>query len=133
MSQENVEVVRELYEVWNGSNGREEVLAFLSEDFEWVNPDYAVEPGTRHGHGGWSQAMDSLDAAFPRREHEVGEVRDLGEHILAFTTFVARTSTDTVAFRQDEAQLWTLREGQVVRFQWFHDRAEALEAVGLTE
>lgn len=133
MSRENVELVQAVYDAWNGPNGREEALAFLSDDFEWVNPDYAVEPGTRHGHAGWSEAMDNLDAAFPHREHEVGEVRDLGDHVLCFTTFVARTSADTVAFRQDEPHLWTLRKGKVVRFQWFHDGAEALDAVGMRE
>ena len=133
MSRENVEVVRRIYEAWNGPNGRQEALAYLSDDFEWVNPDYAVEPGTRHGHAGWSQAMDSLEAAFHQSEHEVGEIRDLGDRVLCFTTFVAKTSADTVAFRQDEPHLWTLRDGKATRLQWFHDRAEALEAVGLRE
>jgi len=133
MSRENVEKVRALYEAWNGPNGRAEALAFLSDDFEFVNPDYAVESGTRHGHAGWSQAMDSLAAAFHRHGHEVDEVRDLGDRVLCFTTFVASTSSDSVAFRQNEAQLWSLRDGMVTRFEWFHDRAEALEAAGLSE
>ena len=133
MSQENVEIVRALYEAWNGPNGGEDALAFLADDFEFVNPDYAVEPGTRHGHAGWSQAMNSLSAAFQQTEHEVGEVRDLGDRVLCFTTFVARTSADSVAFRQDESQLWSLRDGKVTRLQWFHDRAEALKAAGLSE
>ena len=64
MSQENVGVVRALYEIWNGPSGEEGVIAFLSDDFEFVNPDYAVEPGTRQGHAGWSHAMKSLQAAF---------------------------------------------------------------------
>jgi ketosteroid isomerase-like protein len=133
MSRENVEVVRALYEAWNGPNGREAALAFLSDDFEYVNPDYAVEPGTRHGHAGWSQAMNSLDAAFHRSEHKVGEAMDLGDRVLCFTTFVARTSDDSVALRQAEPHLWTVRNGKVVRLQWFHDRAEALKAAGLRE
>ncbi len=133
MSQENVELVRAAYEAWNGPNGREAALAFLSDDFEFVNPDYAVEPSTRHGQAGWSQAMDSLDAAFQHSEHEVGEARDLGDRVLCFTTFVARTSADSVAFRQAEPHLWTVRDGKVIRLQWFHDRAEALEAAGLSE
>ena len=131
MSAENVEVVRALYETWNGPNGRHEALAFLSDDFEFVNPSYAVEPGTRHGHAGWSQAMNSLEAAFHHSEHEVEEARDLGDRVLCFTTFVAKTSADSVPFRQAESQLWTLRDGKVIRLQWFHDRGEALAAAGL--
>jgi ketosteroid isomerase-like protein len=133
MSRDNVEVVRALYAAWNGPDGREAALAFLSDDFEYVNPDYAVEPGTRHGHAGWSQAMNNLDAAFHRSEHKVGETMDLGDRVLCFTTFVARTSDDSVALRQAEPHLWTVRDGKVIRLQWFHGRAEALKAAGVSE
>ena len=133
MSQENVEIVRALYAVWNGPNGSEAALDFLSDDFEFVNPEYAVESGTRRGHAGWSQAMDSLDAAFHHYMHEIGEVRDLGDRLLFFTEFVAMTSADSVAFRQSEQHLWSLRDSKVIRLQWFHDRAEALKAAGLSE
>ena len=55
----------------------------------------------------------------------------MGSRVLCFTTFTAKTSADGVAFTQDESHLWTLRDGKVVRLAWFHDRREALEAVGL--
>jgi ketosteroid isomerase-like protein len=133
MSQTNVELLRVLYEVWNRGKGRDEVLSFIAEDFEFVNPHYAVEPGTRHGHAGWLQAMHSLDAAFSHHGCEVGEMRDLGDRVLCFTKFVAQTNPDSIAFRQDEEHLWSLRGGKVIRFQWFHDRTEALGAAGLSQ
>jgi uncharacterized protein len=133
MSQENVEIVRALYEAWNGPDGRHAALAFLAADFEWVNPSYAVEPGTRHGHEGWSSAMDSLEAAFHFGSNEPMEFRDLGDRVLCFTTFTAETSPDGVAFTQDESHLWTLRDGKIARLEWFHDRREALEAVELSQ
>ncbi|MEO6496261.1 MAG: nuclear transport factor 2 family protein [Solirubrobacteraceae bacterium] len=133
MSQANVELVRTMYAVWTGQQGADEALALLAEDFEWVNPHYALEPGTRHGHAGWLTAMGNLKAAFHEHGHEVHEVRDLGDRVLAFTTFVAQTNPDGPAFRQDEPHLWSLRDGQVIRFQWFHDRAEVLKAAGLSE
>ncbi len=133
MSQENIELVRALYAAWNGPNSKEEVLAFLAEDFEFVNPDYAVEPGTQHGHAGWAHVIANLEAAFHDHGHVVEEERDLGNRVLCFTTFVAKTSADSVTFRQNEPHLWTLNVGKVTRLQWFHDRAEALDAAGLTE
>ena len=133
MSPENVEVVRALYEAWNGPDGRRAALAFIADDFEWVNPSYAVEPGTRRGHEGWSAAMDSLEDAFHFDRSEPVEIRDLGGRVLCFTTFTAKTSPDGVAFTQDETHLWTLQDGKVVRLEWFHDRREALEALGLSE
>ncbi|MEA2453959.1 MAG: SnoaL-like domain [Thermoleophilaceae bacterium] len=133
MAHENVEVVRAFYEAWNGPDGRHAALAFIADDFEWVNPSYAVETGTRHGREGWSAAMDSLDGAFHFGISDPIEFRDLGDRVLCFTTFIAKTSPDGVAFTQDEPQLWTLRDGKIVRLEWFHDRREALEAVGLSE
>jgi ketosteroid isomerase-like protein len=133
MSQENVEVVRALYAAWNGPDGRRAALAFIANDFEWVNPGYAIETGTRHGREGWSAAMDSLEDAFHFSRCEPMEFRDLGDRVLCFTTFIAKTSRDGVAVTQDEPQLWTLRDREIVRLEWFHDRDEALEAVGLSE
>jgi ketosteroid isomerase-like protein len=133
MSQENVEVVRALYDAWSGPDGRHAALAFIADDFEWVNPGYAVESGTRHGHEGWSDAMDSLEAAFHFNGCDPIEFRDLGDRVLCFTTFVAKTSPDGMVFTQDEPHLWTLRDGKAVRLEWFHDRREALEAVGLSD
>jgi hypothetical protein len=102
MSEENVAIVRAVYEAWNGPSGREDVAAFVADAFD----EYA---------------------------HELSEARDLGDRVLCFTTFVARTNADSVAIRQSEEQLWALRDGQIVRLQWFHDRAEALRAAGLSE
>jgi len=133
MSQENMEIVRALYEAWNGPDGRRAALAFIAEDFEWVNPSWAVEPGTRYGHEGWSAAMDSLEGAFHSDRNEPIEFRDLGDRVLCFTTFSATTTSGGVAFTQDEPHLWTLRDGKAVRLEWFHDRREALAAVGLSE
>ena len=133
MSQENVEIVRELYEAWNGPDGWHAALEFIAEDFEWVNPPYAVESGTRFGRAGWFAARDSVEAAFHVGTHEVVEFRELGERVLCFCIFEARTTADGVAFKQDQPHLWSLRDGKVVRFEWFHDRREALEAVGLSE
>jgi ketosteroid isomerase-like protein len=131
MSQENVEVVRALYQAWNNPAGGDP-LEFIADDFEWVNPAYAVEPGTRHGREGWTDALQSGAAAFQYATHEPVEVRDLGERVLGFTTFTA-TTADGQTFTQDEQHLWTLREGKVIRFQWFHDRREAMHAAGLAD
>jgi len=38
-----------------------------------------------------------------------------------------------VPFEQTHTQVWTLRDGKLVRWRLFTDRAEALEAVGLRE
>src|SRR5205085_9312804 len=60
----HAEILRRFYEGWNGGNPGEGTLQFLHERFEYVNPESAVEPGTRHGHAGWQEAGKSADRAF---------------------------------------------------------------------
>ena len=46
MSQENVELVRRIYDAWEREESARE---FIAADLEYVNPSYAVEPGTIRG------------------------------------------------------------------------------------
>ena len=48
MSQENIEIVRRLYDAWNRRD-EEELVALSDPEAEWVNSPTAVEPGTRRG------------------------------------------------------------------------------------
>ncbi|MBA2763131.1 MAG: nuclear transport factor 2 family protein [Thermoleophilaceae bacterium] len=133
MSQANVEIVRRLYELWNGPRPAEALLPLFAQDVEYVNPPNAVEPGVRHGHDGFVAALASLDAAFDEYQHDLEELIDLGDRVLAWGTFRARATTGGLRYEQTEAQIWTLRDGLITRLAWFHDRAEALEAAGLSE
>jgi ketosteroid isomerase-like protein len=106
-------------------------MPFVAQDFEYVNPPYALEPGIRHGHEGLRTAQANLKAAFDDYEHEPGELVDLGDRVLAWATFRARAKTGGLRYEKAEAQLWTLRDGLITRFEWFHDPDEAREAAGL--
>ena len=46
MSEQNLALVRRIYNAWDRD---ESARAFIAEDVEYVNPSYAVEPGTRVG------------------------------------------------------------------------------------
>ena len=48
MSQENVEIVRRVYEAW-ARNELPGPARLFDAQIEYVNPPDAVEPGTRHG------------------------------------------------------------------------------------
>lgn len=133
MSQQNLEITRRVYELWNSSEPPEALLPFLAPDVEYVNPLNAVEPGIRHGHEGILTALASLDAAFDEARHEPEELIDLGDRVLAWVTFRARATTGDLSYGQSEAQIWTFRDGLITRLEWFHDRAAALEAAGLSE
>ncbi len=131
MSEENVEIVRRIYEAWAERDDR--VLEFLSDDLDYVNPPYAVHSGTRHGKEGWMAVVENLSDSFESWEHIPGEIVDAGDKILAITTFRARGRGSSVDLDKYEPHVWTLREGKVVRFEWFNDRDEAERAAGLAD
>ena len=131
MPEEDVALLRSFYDAWNRDDRREATLPFIAEDFEWVNPPYAVEPGTRRGPRGWLRVLDNLDGAFDDFEHRPGEFVDLGGRVLCYATFVVKAGASEIVFERDEPHLWTLRGGKVLRLQWFHDRREARRAAGI--
>ena len=94
-------------------------VELLDPEFEWVNPSYAVDPGTRRGHEGFAQVMANLEDTFASRRHVLGEVHDLGDRVLWHTVFHARGHSGA-EIQVDEQHLWTVRDGKILRLQWFH-------------
>jgi len=128
---ENVELLARMYEVWDGEDVPG-VLELLDPEFEWVNPSYAVHPGIRRGHEGMKQVMKNLHDSFEHQSHRLGEVEYLGDgRVLWHTIFCARGRDSGASIEVDEQHLWTLRDGKILRLQWFHDVEEAREAAGL--
>jgi ketosteroid isomerase-like protein len=132
MSQENVEVVRRIYTYWaSGSSPAESSL--LDPDIEWVNPPYALEPGTRSGIGAFTAITDELADRFGDFRMEVERLIDVGDRVVVAATMRGRGTGSGVEVENRHGSVWTVRGGKAVRFQWFQEPEEALEAVGLRE
>jgi ketosteroid isomerase-like protein len=136
MSQENVEIVRRIYDavarrdsdtpfelyaediVWDMSNARRAAL--------FTRPVY-------HGHDGVRRAWREVLSAFGEVDFEVDELIDLGDQVLATLREreVGRASGAPV--ETTHLAVWTLAGGKVIKLQVFDDRSQALEAAGLRE
>jgi ketosteroid isomerase-like protein len=128
----HVETIHRFYEAWNGSNVVEETIEFLHEDFEYVNPESAVEPGTRHGHAGWMKVAESANNAFSSMSLDVDEVIDVDEdRVLGLTIFEACGRDSGVGLKVPEQHLFTFLDGKIVRLEWWHDEPAARAAAGL--
>ena len=86
---DRVDILERFYEAWNGPDPAADTLPFLHEEFEYVNPESAVEPGTRHGHGGWLKVTESADKAFSHMSLEPYETIETGDRLLVLTIFRA--------------------------------------------
>jgi ketosteroid isomerase-like protein len=88
--------------------------------------------GVYRGHEGvrsfWRQWLEAWESI----EFRLDELIDAGDEIVALLWQVNRGRASGVEVPQGEwAQVWTLRDGRVVRVRAFGDPAEALRAVGL--
>jgi len=130
MSQENVEIVRHLYESGMFDRDPEELLELATPDVEYVNPPYAVEPGVRRGLVEVAQAMRRFAEVWDTSRHELRELYDCGDAVVADVHWHIRGRGSEREFVNREAHTWTLREGRIARFEWGQSLETALEAEG---
>jgi ketosteroid isomerase-like protein len=133
MSQENVELVRRLYEDGLIDRDPEELLELAAPDIEYVNPPYAIEPGIRRGLAAVARAMRGFAEVWEESRHELQELFDCGDTVVAAVSWHIRGRGSEKEIVNEEAHSWTLRGGMIVRFEWGQDLVVALEAAGLRE
>jgi ketosteroid isomerase-like protein len=126
MSQENVEIVRAIYEAWAEDRS---AAPFIHRDLEYVNPPNAVEPGTRIGR----HYLRKVREVFPDARFEVERYIGAGDDVVVIATQFGRGFSSGVETETRQGHIWTVAEGKATRFAWFNDAAEALEAVGLSQ
>ena len=132
MSRENVELVRRMYEAY--ARGDAEVsLSYLDREIVFSQPEDEPGAGTYHGHEGVIQAFVKWTGAWDDYRVEVEELRDFGDHVLATTRHHGRGKGSGAVVEHQIFQLWTVRDGKVVRATMYYDETEALEAAGATE
>jgi ketosteroid isomerase-like protein len=126
MSQENVELVRRIYDAWERE---ESARDFIAADVEYVNPSYAVERGTRQGRKSFGVVRDTYEDF----EIEIERIIDAGDDAVVLAHYTASGPVSGVPVAGEHGYVWTVRDGLAVRFQWFQSHREALEAAGLSE
>jgi uncharacterized protein len=132
MSQENVEVVRRVYEAFDRRDF-EAVLGLHSSDFEL---DISAHPvadfpnvgtGAEHLMGFFATYL----AGFSDYTVEVTQIIDADDKVVASCHDTARLGSGLV--ERDFAHVWTVTAGRVVRLQAFKTTEDALEAARLSE
>ncbi|HSD25613.1 MAG TPA: nuclear transport factor 2 family protein [Solirubrobacterales bacterium] len=133
MSNENVEIVRRIYsEGLIDRDPKRLVDEFAAPDVEYVNPPEAIDPGVRRGRAEVRLALRRARQASPAYRHELHELFDHGDTVVASVSRHAGRATSSEV-TQEEAHSWTLRDGKVVRFERGPDLEAALEAAGSSQ
>jgi ketosteroid isomerase-like protein len=123
---------------WQGINrGDLEVgLAFYDEHVESVFDSGFAALGFENTHGRdvRREALSRVLAEFREFRFESDELIDLGDdRLLVLGRMRGSGLSSAATFDNEWANLVTISKGRVIRDQVFRDRAQALEAVGLTE
>jgi ketosteroid isomerase-like protein len=127
----NAEIVRRFYERWSAGD-LAAVREHMDDAIEYVNPDGAIEHGTRRGIAEFTQAVEKTLEAWEYWRAEPEELREDGDKVIAVLSYRTRGRGSGVEIEGRESALWTLRDGKVTRYQWFHgvDDAAAAAARG---
>ena len=91
MSQQNVEIVRHLYESGLIDRDPDELLKLATPDVEYVNPPYAVEPGVGRRVVAVAQAMRRFAEVWEESRHELRELYDYGDVVVAAVSWHIRS------------------------------------------
>jgi ketosteroid isomerase-like protein len=131
MSQANVEIVRGVHQAFNRRDV-EAILSVWDEEAEFRPVTTAFEGAVYRGHEGLRRWMREVDEDWDVFEAHGDEYRDLGDAVLALGRWHARGRASGIVLDvQTAAWLARLRNGKVVWYRTFSDRAEAFEAAGL--
>jgi ketosteroid isomerase-like protein len=135
MSLQNVELVRQIY-AWFAAGESEKPFELYDENIEWnsTGAPWLIElgfAGVVWGHDAVREGFRSWLEAWEAIRYEADELLDAGDSVLAMTRVSARGRASGVELMYETPQLWTFRDGKVIRMRVFSDRDEALAAAGL--
>lgn len=134
MSQEDANVIRRAYEVWNESGPAAVTEQFWAEDAVYREGPGWPDAGVFEGRAAALARMQRLvELVGPITVH-LDELIDLGDgRFVAYTRMVGESAASNPPYTQEFAVVQRLRDGLVVEADYYLDRSQALEAAGLQD
>jgi uncharacterized protein len=130
MSQANLDLFHEGTAAWNRGD-YQAIVDMCHPDVEWSFSDRLPDATGR------ITGKDAVRSFFETFTEDWSEISirpdrlvDAGDDVVALVEFVAR-GRDGIEASMQFVHVWTVREGQIVRFRGFATFEEALEAVGV--
>jgi ketosteroid isomerase-like protein len=133
MAKENVESLRQCLDAFNRRD-RAAWLALCDPELENVPPrDWPESDPIRGSEAVWDFYVEGNEP-WEESPFEYVEIIDAGnDKVVADLRRKVRGKASGASVAWSYWQVGTTRNGKMLRFEWFTDRAEALEAAGLSE
>jgi uncharacterized protein len=138
MSEENVELVRRVFTLWNrAAAGEEQALDIAAEcfdaDVEWHDQRELPGATVHHGIEEVGQHLAASQEALDYDRVDPLELLDADRRVLAAYRIRARGRSSGAPVERNSFHVYTFREGKIASVEIFGTRSEALEAAGLPE
>ena len=132
MSGENVEVVQAAFDAY--LRGDEPTMfRLVARDVVVTQFPDQVDVRDYHGHEGVAAVMADWIGTWEDWSIELLRARDLGEIVLVAARQRGRGRASGVPMEEEVAFAFSVRDGQIARWQMFRSEQQALEAMGLAK
>jgi hypothetical protein len=134
MSEENVELVRRIFDLWNGPGMTPaERPEFFDPTIRFDLSRRKLNPAVYDGYEGLDRFADDVSEVWDEFSIQLKELIDADFRVVSVMHATGRGRGSGIEIEGDMAWLWTLKDGLVVRVDGDLDREKALEVAGLTE
>jgi ketosteroid isomerase-like protein len=131
MSQENVEVIRRGFEMWNAGDmdGWRELC---DPGVIWRGPEGWPEPGPYAGREAVMRQVEQLRETWDADSFDlISDFLDVGDRVAV--RFIWRAVGHGPESNIEVTGVYTVRKSRIVALEFFWDHAEALEDAGLSD
>jgi ketosteroid isomerase-like protein len=132
MSQENVEVVREVWRAYK-DRGIDGALDYVADDCVAEDVPELPDRAIYQGREGWRERYRHFVEVWGDFVAEPVDFIDAGDYVVALVEMHGRGKGSDVPWDLLPAFVYEVRDGKIVRDRAFTYRAQALEAAGLRE
>jgi ketosteroid isomerase-like protein len=132
MSQEIAEMVRAGYDGFNRRD-IEAALAPLHPSVEWWPAADEPITGPYRGHDGYRRLVAEAWEGVPDIQTQIEDLFVVGDRVVVSVRFWGRGRDSGVPVEIRETHVSRVRDGKIIEVREYRDKADALEAVGLSE
>ncbi|MDX6573486.1 MAG: hypothetical protein QOC86_2642 [Gaiellales bacterium] len=133
MSEENVEIMRQVFDAWGRGEFGEAVLPHLDEHVLYVIPPDFPEFGVFVGLDGFAKFTRRFLAPWERLTIKAQHVEAIGDTVLVRCVQRGKGRVSGIEGDTLYSMLFTFRGDKVVRIEAVMDEGEALRVAGLSE
>ena len=130
MSQETIGLIQASLERFAATG--EPAWDTLHEEVE-VHDHDIMDAGEYRGHAGFGRWLEDWASAWSEFSMEPQEFLDADERVVAVIRMKAKGQGSGVEVERQDAMVFEVLDGKIKRLDYYNNRAQALEAVGLTE